>query len=470
MSLRVKEFLHETFDIDQSLSKTFLTLFTDPRKVVTRPDVFMKPWRYATYVVSISCLIYWFAIRMLDDPNEHQILWAVPRRLLDLEIGHTNFYETTQPLKRLILGVAGFYIALLVVFFKERKGLMTISLYLTGHSVFTTFIIQTFRIVILRGGTMTNGDALIGVVTHLIYLSYAGIRVFQPKAWVGLVQVPAVFVIYYLLYSSTSTFFVATLYYDVLARHHRLYEIKPESNVQIYHEVIKVPTEDTTEILMRRRLEMNSAANTPDNSFGSIVDIDSILLAVEYVASEGEISKASVASFSSAFERKWTVAIFEKSNRYSPDPRGIHLKVDSAGATAIVCYRIPNDINSTLKMCSINIATGVVNYCKSFDFKVDDFEVQDVALDQSTIYVCGMAQDQFRNNGLGMLARFDLAGGKMQRVSFIGEPSFASWTMFDKMKVRKSEIELTVKHDYKRFIYFRTEEWSTLAIDKALLN
>ena len=473
MNLKVKKFLQATFDIDQSLFKTFLTLFTDPRSVVAQPNVFMKPWKYATYVVSISCLIYWFAIRILDDPNEHQILWAVPKRLLNLEIGHTNFYETTQPLKRLILGVAGFYIGFLVVAFKERKRLVTISLYLIGTSVFTAFIFQALGMFILREGIWTNIDALIGVLTHLAYLSYAGVRVLQPQQWAGFLKVPVVFAIYYLIYPPSSTFLVHTLYYDVLSRGHRLYQINPEDVGSIRYDRIKALPENTTEADAQIRLQLERGAtfgNLSHHSFGRIISVDSIWVAIEYVGSAGEVSKVFASSFSPTFERMWSTQIFEKINRYSPDPHRIYLKANSTGEAIVACYRLPNDINSTLQLSSIVLSSGTVKYSKALDFKVDDFEVEDIELDSSNIYLCGIAQEPFKERGLGMLVRVDLASGDMRRIRFIGEPSFASWTTFDEMKVSKSRIELTVKHDYKRFIYFRRDERSTLTIDKAILN
>jgi len=48
-----KEIVREALDWDQGIVSTFLTLFTDPKKVVTNPDKFTRPWKYATYVASI---------------------------------------------------------------------------------------------------------------------------------------------------------------------------------------------------------------------------------------------------------------------------------------------------------------------------------------------------------------------------------------------------------------------------------
>ena len=119
--MKIKEILKEVFDVDNEFGRTFVTMFLNPRKVVDHPDQFNRPWKYAFYVVSISCLVTWFFIHwLLDDINVPK-LWSIPGRVLELDMGYQNFYENTQPAKQLLLKSFTLYVALFILFFKDRE-------------------------------------------------------------------------------------------------------------------------------------------------------------------------------------------------------------------------------------------------------------------------------------------------------------------------------------------------------------
>src|SRR5579859_4129236 len=121
LNMSKKEIVREVLDLDHGIVSTFLLLFSDPKKVVTNPDKFTKPWKYATYVTSISCLFTWFVIHYFIDVQDEESFWLVPKRMLELATGYQSFYENTQPLKRLVLGALSLYVAMLIFLFKERN-------------------------------------------------------------------------------------------------------------------------------------------------------------------------------------------------------------------------------------------------------------------------------------------------------------------------------------------------------------
>src|SRR5579859_7556342 len=152
LNMSKKEIVREVLDLDHGIVSTFLLLFSDPKKVVTNPDKFTRPWKYATYVVSVSCLFIWFVIHSFVDAQDEASFSSVPKRMLELLTGYQSFYENTQPLKRLVLGAAAFYTGLTIFLFKERKqppGFVTISLYLIGHSVFIVFVLQSLGVALV---------------------------------------------------------------------------------------------------------------------------------------------------------------------------------------------------------------------------------------------------------------------------------------------------------------------------------
>src|SRR5258708_6835355 len=188
--MKTKEILHETLDIDHGLFETFLTLFSDPKKVVTHPELFTKPWKYATYIVTISCLLTWFFIHLIVDPIEQASFWNVPKRVLELSSGYAAFYENIQPLKRLLIHAIALYATLGLIFYKQRKSpsLNAVSLYLVGHSVFLQFIFQSIGIIILRKGMLSESNMMpfIGGATNIIYLLYALIKTYGQNWSLGL--------------------------------------------------------------------------------------------------------------------------------------------------------------------------------------------------------------------------------------------------------------------------------------------
>ena len=157
--MKAKEILKEVLDVEQEFGRTLITMFLNPQKISDHPEEFNRPWKYAFYVVSISCLVTWFFIHWLIEDINAPKLWTTPSRVLDLSEGYQNFYENTQPLKQLLLKSFTLYLALFILFFTERKrepGLFKISLYVIGQTVFLTFIIQTLGVVIVRKGILST--------------------------------------------------------------------------------------------------------------------------------------------------------------------------------------------------------------------------------------------------------------------------------------------------------------------------
>jgi hypothetical protein len=163
------------------------------------------------------------------------------------------------------------------------------------------------------------------------------------------------------------------------------------------------------------------------------------------------------------------VVIFEKTNRYSPDPHEVFLRVDSASSTAFVFYRIANDSNATIQMVAVDLATGGRNYTTSLQTRTDDMHLKDVAMDSSSVYVCGSTQDKFDNFNLGMIGKIDRRTGKVIRLKQLGSNSFASWTSFQQINVSPKQLSLLVKRDYKWMFLFNKTSWSVWTLEKSEL-
>ncbi len=471
--MKFKEIIHDIFDIDRSLAKTFVTLFVNPKEVIDNPGRYMKPWHYATYVVTISSLMFWTVIHLLGDPTENHLLWAMPERVLNLTNGNLHFYENTQPLKRLLLGAFAFYIGILVAFYNNRKSLFTIALYLTGQSVFLVFIVQSMRMIILGGGVLNSGDSITGILTHGIYLTYAAMNVFRPKWWVMAPKVILVTIIYYGIYPIISSLGIHNIYYQVLNGNANFYDPRPDY-------VSLVSRVQTTEI------KENGGANTFDHShlkhlqegpsqkspyaLGQWVSHDSLQLAIQFLAPLGEVSEVFVSCHSNKdLHQKWSTNIFKKVDRYSPDSSRIFLRLDSAHKTVLAFYRISNNRNSTIRVTAIDIRTGTVNYRKDIDVQADDLSLNDVAVDEDDIYLCGGVSNLYGKFGLGFVIRLDPATGEVKARRLIGETNFSSLTSFEHMKIVNNKLVLTTSRDYKRLMYFRTIEWTKITVDKSEL-
>ncbi len=470
--MKVKDFVHEAFDINRGLFKTFVALFIDPKRVITHPNEYMKPWQYAMYVVSISCLFLWFVIHLLADPIEQQVLWAMPKRVLNLTNGFISFYETSQPIKRLLIGEVALYVPLLIIFFKHREKLVAITLLVLGHAIFIAFIIEAVRILILGKGVMDSGDALIAIIARFAYQTYASYRIFDQK-WFDFWKAIVIFIIFYALYSPASTFGVHGIYYGVMNRSNNFYDVQP-GNIQVLSRtLLEAPIAKADNSIPPLKLQLlksevaYSTIRTHHHGFGQVVANDSVLFSTEYFSPAGEVAKVMVTCFSrNNFSRLWSTIIFEKIDRYSPDSSKIFLIPDSVKNNVIACYRIANNRNTSVHLVSINAKSGKINYYHNLDIQADDLEINDIVMDESSLFVCGSAKNMFRNFDLGMILKMDRGTGQMKSTQFLGEDSFASHTSFEKIKLSDSQIRIILKRDFKKLIYFQKTEWAELIIKK----
>jgi hypothetical protein len=448
-----KEIVSEALDWDQGIVPTFITLFSNPERVVMNPNKFTRPWKYATYVVSISCLFTWFLIHSFVETQDPALFWLTPRRMLELLTGYQNFYENTQPLKRLVLGAAAFYIALTIFLFKERKrmpGFFTVSMYLIGHSVFIVFILQTVGAMIV-GRWNSNVVIFIGIVTHVLYLSYATIRILGKLKWAAMLfKGLGIFVVQFTLYNASSTRLVHAAYYGMLHRSEMIFRTMPEDDIGFAEKAIDTPNEKET---------------TRPDLFTKEVIVDSLRIVSECShPSQQEVAKITLRCFSKSAER-WSVVIFEKINRYSPDPSEVLMKVDSASRSVFSFYRIANDSNSTIQIASVDIVSGKLNYITSLQPLADDVHLRDVAINLSSVYLVGSTQYKFNNFDLGMIAKIDKPTGKIISLQQLGSTSFASWTSIQQMKILPKEIQLVVKRDYKWMFLINKSSWSMWTIN-----
>ena len=447
--MKLREIIHDDYDIDQSLAKTFVTLFINPKKVIDNPGDYMKPWHYATYVVTISSLLFWTVIHLLGDPTENHMIWALPDRVLRLTNGYVHFYENTQPLKRLLLGAIAFYVGIQIAFYGQRKYLFTISLYLIGQSVFLVFIVQSLRMVILGGGVLNSGDSITGILTHTIYLSYAVVNVFAPRWWIFIVKLILVVIIYYGLYTTISSMGLHALYYRLLNQDENFYNPRPNS------------TPLTSTILLNDQSSQSTAKHH------SVVSSDSLQFEIQWMAPMGEVSYASVSAFSKdVLVPRWSTTIFQKVDRYSPDSTGVFLRLDSIHQSVIVCYRISKNQNAHIRVASIDVRTGALKYQKDIDIKADDLTVNDFTVDSTGIYICGSANNLYGKFGLGLLILLDPVKGDVVASRFLGETSFSSVTSLNKMMLKGDSLKLSASRNYKRLMYFPTVEWFTISMAK----
>lgn len=160
--------------------------------------------------------------------------------------------------------------------------------------------------------------------------------------------------------------------------------------------------------------------------------------------------------------------IFEKINRYSPDPREVVMRVDSVSRAAFVFYRIANDSNATIQVASVDVASGALNFTSSLQPAADDTHIHDVSIDSMFVYVCGSTQNKFDNFDLGLIAKVEKGTGKAS-LTQLGSTSFASWTSFQRMSVLPHQVEVTVKRDYKWMFLFNKTSWMVWTIDKERL-
>ncbi len=457
--MKPKELLQETLDIDHGFIATFLTLFSDPKRVVTHPEKYTKPWKYATYVVSISCLFTWVIIHSLLDSQDQSQFWSLSKRMLELSGGYERFYENTQPLKRLILGAAAFYTALLIFFFKERNqppGYFIISLYVLGQSVFIVFLCQSLGVIVFRNYWTSNEVIYIGVAAHIIYLWYSTIRILGRPNWIWIIKGIAVMLVTFVLYAGVSTHLMHTLYFGIINNSKMPFRVEPDKTLG-YTEEARDPK--------------NSTRENPSGEYRHEVALDSFLITAECAHPGGqEVSKITLQCFSkSRVALLWSTVIFEKITRYSPNPGDVLLRVDSTSQTAFTFYRISNDSNATIQMTSVNIVTGHLNYKTTLDPAGDDVFANDAVIDSSFIYVCGKTQNKHDNFDLGTLFKLDKQTGKILSIKQLGSTAFASWTSFREMKMSDNKVIIVSRRDYKSFFLFYRTTWSVLTIDKQLL-
>ncbi len=444
--------------MDHGLMATFLTMFSDPKRVVTHSKKYTKPWKYATFVVSVSCIFTWFIIHTVTDSPDSERFWSLSKRMLELTDGYQQFYENTQPLKRLILGVAAFYTALMIFFFKGRNqppGYLSICLYCFGHSVFLVFLFQSVGVIMFRNYWTSNAVSYIGIAVHILYLSYASIRILGRAQWLWILKGIAVMVVTFVLYAGLSTRFVHYFYFNALNKSKMRFQVEPNK------------------MLFRQEETKSPGIKESDRpmSFRQEVVMDSFRLAIECAHPAGqEVSKVTLQCFyKSGSARQWSSAIFEKINRYSPSPEEVLLRVDSSSKTAFTFYRISNDTTSTIQVNAFHIPGGQLLYQIYLEPAGDDTYLYDVAIDSSFIYLCGKTINKLDNFDLGTLITVDKQTGKIHSIQQLGSTAFASWTSFRKISLSHNKIVIQCRRDYKsNFLFFKTA-WSEIIIDKKLL-
>lgn len=444
--MQVKEILKEAFDVDQGFGRTFLTMFLNPRKVIDHPDKFNRPWKYAFYVVSISCLVTWFFIHwLLDDLNDLK-LWAIPGHVLNLDMGYQNFYENTQPLKQLLLKSFTLYIALFILFFKDRKrksGLFTICLYVIGQTLFITFILQTLGIVILRKGILSQEIVFIAVVSNCLYMAYALYRLFDDRKSIRIAKISIAVALSLILYSWISTRTVHYAYYNIIHR----------SDISWGFPKVNEPTEiHSGNFFVRRPIE--------DQSYFKI----------ESYAPAGEIAKLFVYGYSHIdSSRKWTYTFFEKINRYSPEMAQVVTGIDSSSHRLWIVYRLPNDLNSHLEVNCLDM-NGRLLFSRSVDTGADDIEVNDIDFDGKNVIVVGSARSMRDNLSTGMVIKLDGSTGKKSGILFIGEKQFASTTSLRRVQVNDDSILVEADNESRLLFLFKRKTKKFYKIDRSFMS
>ena len=474
--MKTKEILHDTLDIDHGLFETFLTLFADPKKVVTHPELFTKPWKYATYVVTISCLLTWFFIHLIVDPAEQVAIWNVPKRILELSNGYAAFYENIQPLKRLLIHAIGLYVVLILLFNKQRKSpsLNAVCLYLIGHSVFLQFIFQSIGIIILRKGMLSESSvmAVIGGATHISYLTYTLIRIYGQN-WARVLLIPLVISIEMGIYGFTSTRLQHLVYYSFFNRDKMHFTLEKTIVPGLIETSYVLPVSEMDNFgnepfINLDSLGRKSMSDDLHHMIGQVSVFDSLLFITDYyMPTRDEIAKISIHCFSTPhFLPQWTTTIFEKANRYSPDTVEAFLRIDPPTQTVFTSYRIPNDNNARISFASMDVRSGRLNYNTTLELKGDDIHVYGIAMDQAFVYLCGSSRDILDNFELGVILKIDKLSGKIHDTKYLGDDSFYSSTKFKGIKVLSDRIEILVKHNYKRVFFFGASESSVLTVPK----
>lgn len=449
-----KEFVKEALDWDQGIVTTFLTLFSAPEKVVNNPQAFTRPWKYATYVVSVSCVFTWFLIHSFVETQDPSSFWLTPRRMLELLDGYQNFYENTQPLKRLILGAIAFYMSLTIFLFAKRKsmpGFLAISLYLIGHSVFIMFVLQSIGVMII-GRWNSNVVTLIAIVTQATYLTYAIIRILGKLKWTTILfKGVGIFVIQFTLYNASATRFVHGAYYGILHHRDMIFQAPHVSTAQYEEEVISGPIEKEA---------------VPADPFVKEVRVDSLTIVSECShPSPQEVARITLRCFSKT-NLHWSVVLFEKINRYSPDPADVLIRVDTTLRRVFAVYRIANDSNATVHVAAVDVATGKMVSTTSVSLSADDVHVYDVAVDSSFLYLGGSAQYKRDNFDLALLVKLDKQSGRVVKVNQMGSTSFASWTSIQHVNVMPGQLQCVVKRDFKWMFLINKTQWSTWKVEK----
>lgn len=426
-----RELVHEVLDLDQGFFRTFVSLFVNPRQVLDHPQVYTKPWKYATVVVSVACLFTWLVVHNLVDRENAELFWSMPKRLLELSSGYQVFYENTQPLKRLVVGMLAFTSALYLFLYAERHrppGLWKTSLYLIGHAVSLAFLVQTVATAIF-GDWWGNQATLIGVVTYSIYLWYATMSIFVPFHWSHIFRGLGIMVLTYLLYTGSTTRFQHWIYFDVLHRTE-----------------LPFPSASADGLPYEERPTLSPITVVDAEAFTQEIRIDSLRTLIDMSHPAGkQISRITVSGFvPNAPGPLWSVVIFEKINRYSPTPRSVKAVADPVTHQLFVSYRIANDSTATLESTAIDLRNGQRRFSVQIRLPADDVQLQGVAVDSAHFYLCGSTLYQRGNYTLGLLAKVDRQSGEVVSLKQLGQASFASYTSFDQLQVTGQHLTVNV--------------------------
>jgi len=445
--MKVKQILKDLLDIDQGILATFLTLFSDPRKVVTSSDQFARPWKYATYVATVSCLFSVFVFHYFEHPNEASF-WLLPKRLLELNANYQSYYDNTHALKRIVLGTIALTIALYIFFFNKRNkppGIFITVLYLFGHASSIAFFMEC---IFLTADLPFNLKAILSNLVQLIYLLYALQAVLEEKGFLRIFyKTTGVFLVTWFILVISSQYVTPYVFYGVLERNEKKFHLAPNE---------KVPYRETTMPSLKYEKVIPEHRNE--------ITLDSLHLAMQVIQSDQqEISEIQL-SCRSAAGRRWSTVVFDKKNRYSPDPKEVLLRVDSLSKSVFVGYRISNDSNSTLRLLAFDVRTGKSTFDISVQPNGDDVHLSDMAMDGSHVYLCGSAQNLFENFKLGMVIKINKQSGKIVSQTYLGSSSFGSFTAFTEMQLLAGKIIFTVDHRRKYLIVFNKEDWSKWTI------
>ena len=431
--MKAKEILKEVLDVEQEFGRTLITMFLNPQKISDHPEEFNRPWKYAFYVVSISCLVTWFFIHWLIEDINAPKLWTTPSRVLDLSEGYQNFYENTQPLKQLLLKSFTLYLALFILFFTEKKrvpGLFKISLYVIGQTVFLTFIIQTLGVVIVRKGILSTEMVFAALVCNSLYMAYALYRLFGDGMPIRVIKISIVVAVSLLLYGWISTSAVHYVYYNVIHR----------SSISRGSPMTYEPEEIHPISFSIRK---PAAAQS--------------YFKVESYAPAGEIAKLLVCANSSIdSSRQWSYTVFEKVNRYSPDMAQVVMRVDSLSHRLWIVYRLPNDTNAHVEVTCLDLS-GRLLFSRSQDIEADDIEVNDIDFDGKNVIVAGSARSLRQNISMGMVIKLDGSTGEKLSMLFIGNKEFGSMTSLRRVQTNSGDILFEAEIESRLLFLFKRQ-------------